>query len=273
MRLPLRAAFVPALVALLAVALAPRAPAEETFKDGPRRARGTSVEYRKAIAEIEKIAKSKPPSEATGVFNDGGLKSGAELPAKGFGYRLASPARKTHSGTDAMIFGLIEISALLQERRPGSPWLSIGDISGPEGGKLDPHINHQDGQDLDLAFLYCNAKGEPVDRGWLKCDAEGKTKNPQAVFDTARNFEMLRLWLESPYFGGCEWILFYDGGKKLLVDHGRALAKRPAKSARAAAEAAAIDKVTTELAGLLRQPESSPHDDHFHIRLRGKQKQ
>ncbi len=257
-----------ACIALAAVALA---------EDAPRRARGRSPEYRKAIADIEAIAKGKPPSEATGVYHDGGIKNAAELPEKGFGYRLVAPKRKTHFGTDAMVFGLIELSALLQERRPGSPWLSIGDISGPEGGKLAPHINHQDGQDLDISFLYCNAKGEPIERSWLKCNAEGKSSQNGVAFDAARNFEMLRLWLESPYFGGCEWILVYDPLKKLLLDHGRAAAAavRPAgksEKARAAAvaEVQAIEKVTAELTKLCRQPESSPHEDHFHVRLLGR---
>lgn len=214
------------------------------------------------------MAKRKPPSRASGTVMDGRLENAAELPAKGFGYRLAAPARKTHFGTDEMVYGLLELSALVQERRPGSPRLSIGDISGPEGGKLAPHINHQDGQDLDLAFLYATTKGEPADRGWLKCDAEGKTKQAAIVFDVARNFEMLVLWLESPFFGGCEWILVYEPIEKLLVAHGRDLATRAA--ARSPARAEAIEKVTGELEKLMRQPESSPHDDHFHIRIRRK---
>jgi hypothetical protein len=228
----------------------------------PRRARGQSPDYKKAIQTVEALAKAKSPSIATGTYNDGGLVHPSELPAKGFGYRLASPGRKTHFGTDEMVFGLIELAALIQEKRPGSPWLSVGDISGPEGGTLKPHVNHQDGQDVDLAFLYCTTEGAPVDRGWLKCGADGKTKTPSVVFDVARNFELLVLWLESPYFGGCDWILCYDPLKKLLVEHGRELARKRPKSAEA------ITKVTDELQKLLREPSSSPHDDHFHIRLK-----
>ena len=255
------------LPVLALLALVPLAALAE---DGPRRARGRSPEYRKAAAEIEAIARSKPPSESTGVFNAGGLRNAAELPAKGFGYRLVSATRKTRFGTDAMVYGLMELAALIQERRPGSPWLSIGDISGPEGGKLAPHVNHQDGRDLDLSYFYCTPKGEPTDRSWLRCDAAGKTRFAAVQFDTARNFELLRLWLESPYFEGCEWILVADPLKKLLVEHGRAAAKRPpGKGAAAAAEAAAITAITDELEKLMRQPASSPHDDHFHIRIRG----
>lgn len=242
-------------VALLAgLALAEDAPA--------KKARGKSREYREAIRTIETMARAKPPSVALGTFNDGRLRHAAELPARGFGYRLAAPRRPTHFGTDEMVFGLIELAALMQEKRPGSPWLSVGDISAKDGGKLAPHINHQDGQDVDLAFLYCDpASGRPVDQGWLKCDAEGRTKKANAVFDVERNFEMLVLWLESPYFGGCEWILVHEPLEKLLVAHGRALAKKVPK------RAAESEAVTSRLEELMREPESSPHDDHFHIRL------
>ncbi len=246
-------------VAFAALAwIGPAALAEDPPKLSPR---GKSKEYREALKTISTLAKAKKPSVASGMVTDGKLHDPAELPAKGFGYKLASPKRKTHFGTDEMVFGLIELAALLQEKHPGSPWLSIGDISGPEGGKLEPHMNHQDGQDLDLAFFYCTAKGEPADRGWLKCEETGKTKSG-VVFDVARNFELLWLWLESPIFGGCEWILVYEPLEKLLVAHGHELAKKHPKSAEK------IEQVTAELEELMREPSSSPHADHFHIRLK-----
>jgi penicillin-insensitive murein DD-endopeptidase len=244
-----------ATMAVAAVAAAEDAPARP-------KPRGSSKEYRAALATIEALSRAKKaPSRATGTYFDGGLENAAELPVKGSGYKLVSTTRPTRYGTDEMVFGLIELAALLQERRPGSPGLSIGDISGPTGGKLAPHINHQDGQDLDLAFFYRGGAGQPMHVGWLKCDAEGKTKRPGVTFDVERNFELLVLWLESPWFGGCDWILIYDPLKKLLVEHGRALEKKMPKHAET------IRKHTDELERLMRQPESSPHDDHFHIRL------
>jgi penicillin-insensitive murein endopeptidase len=227
-----------------------------------RRPRGASKEYREALVAIDALLRAKPPSRSTGTYTKGGLENGAELPAKGFGYRLADAKRGTHTGSDAMVAGIMELAALLQERHPGSPWLSIGDISKPGGGKLDPHINHQDGCDCDLAFLYCTAEGAPCDKGWLKCDAEGKTKLAAASFDVARNFEMLTLVLESPWFGTLDWIFVHEPLKKLLVAHGRELAKKTPKAAER------IDAITAQLEKLLREPESNPHDDHFHIRVK-----
>jgi murein endopeptidase len=242
-----------AVVALAAAAASVRAAGEP---------RGRSPDYRAAIAKIETMARAKEPSLSTGTVSKGGIKNAAELPAHGVGYRLASAERKTHFGTDEMVFGIIELAAFMQERRPGSPWLSIGDISQREGGKLDPHLNHQDGRDVDVAFLYCTAKGEPTEKGWLKCDATGATKNAGVVLDVARSFELCSLWLDSPYFGGCEWIFVYEPLKKLLVAHGHALAKERPR------EADAIEKRTAELEKLWREPTSSPHDDHFHFRLK-----
>jgi penicillin-insensitive murein endopeptidase len=242
------------------VAIAAVAAAGASAGGGP--ARGASAEYRKAIAAIDALQRAKEPSVSTGTISKGGIKNAAELPAHGYGYRLASTTRKTHFGADEMVFGLIELAAVIQERRPGSPWLSIGDIGLKEGGKLDPHINHQDGRDCDLAFLYCDPSGTPIERGWLKCDATGATTNKGVVFDTARNFEMLSLALESPYFGGFEWIFVHEPLKKLLLAHGEALAK---KEPRRAEE---IQRHAAELEKLLREPTSSPHDDHFHLRVK-----
>jgi hypothetical protein len=261
-RPPLAASALAAL-ALLAAA-APLLRAEEV-DPLPRPVRGRSPEYKQALQAIEAIAKKKPASRSTGSVGDGAIESSAELPAKGFGYRFASPARKTHFGSDAMTYSLMELAALWQERNPRAPAFSIGDISSEKGGKLSPHINHQDGNDVDFAFLYCTEKGEPVDRGWLACDETGKTKSG-VRFDVARNFELLELWYESPFTGGFEWVLIYDPLKKLLVEHGRALEKQRPR------EAERIRLTTNALEKALRQPSSSPHADHFHARVLPRQK-
>jgi murein endopeptidase len=240
-----------ALVASVAVAQDPPHP------------RGKSKEYRDVLAEIAKMAKAKPPSVASGTVSKGHLEHACELPTPGFGYKVADPKRKTHFGTDQMTFGIMELAALLQELHPGSPWMSIGDITGPNGGKLDPHINHQDGQDVDIAYFYKDAEtGAPVDRGWMKCDDQGRVKGGKVVFDAERSFELLALWVDSPYFGGCEWILCFDPIKKILVEEGHTLARKDKK------RAAAYESATAQLEKLLTQPKSSPHDDHFHVRIK-----
>src|SRR5688572_12529075 len=82
--------------------------------DRPR-ARGKSPGYFAAIAAIESLSGSKKPSVATGTFANGGLENAAELPALGLGYRRAIPSRKAYFGTDAMVFGIMELGAVLQE--------------------------------------------------------------------------------------------------------------------------------------------------------------
>ena len=38
-----------------------------------------------------------------------------------------------------------------------TPKLYIGDISGPRGGYLRPHLSHQSGKDVDLGYYYTRA--------------------------------------------------------------------------------------------------------------------
>jgi len=260
---PPRPAAALTVAAALAAIVAAQAPLPRAHAGDPPAppARGRSAEYRQAVQAIEAVKKKKPAAVSTGDYTDGGIENAAELPVKGFGYRLVSATRKTRFGSDGMVFGLIEVAALLQERRPKSPWLSIGDISSEKGGKLSPHINHQDGCDVDMSFLYCTEKGEPMERTWLKCDDQGKAKG-NVRFDAARNWELLDLLVTSPYTGGCEWIFVYAPLKKLVVEHGRALAKANPK------KADAINASTDVLEALLREPTSSPHADHFHIRVK-----
>src|SRR5438270_909241 len=83
-------------------------------------------------------------------------------------------------------------------------------------------------------------------RGSSKGDEKGATSKPGVLSDLERNFEMLSLWLESPYFGGCEWIFVHEPLKKLLVAHGHELAKKSPRAAEA------IEKHAAELEHLLR---------------------
>lgn len=55
--------------------------------------------------------------------------------------------------------GFIATAITAVERRyPGSPLLLIGDISRPDGGRLNRHRSHQAGRDVDLGFYYLHGE-------------------------------------------------------------------------------------------------------------------
>jgi murein endopeptidase len=61
-------------------------------------------------------------------------------------------------GTEETIGYVITAIESVEARYPGSPRLVIGDMSNPEGGRIDRHRSHQTGRDADVGFYY--ARGE-----------------------------------------------------------------------------------------------------------------
>jgi murein endopeptidase len=71
----------------------------------------------------------------------------------------------------------------VDEIYPGSPPVSIGDISDSQGGRLNRHISHQAGRDADIGFYYKNGRGR-----WY---AAGTAAN----LDLPRNWALIRALL------------------------------------------------------------------------------
>ncbi len=104
------------------------------------------------FAQIERMRKSKQPSFSGGSLTSGLLKNPAELPASGgVGYYLAHSTRGSNFGNDRLVYGLMMLSARLQETLGEHSYhrLCVRDMSSKAGGKIQYHINHQMGLDAD----------------------------------------------------------------------------------------------------------------------------
>jgi penicillin-insensitive murein endopeptidase len=64
-------------------------------------------------------------------------------------------------GTAETIEYLVTAIESVEARFPGSPHVVIGDLSRPDGGRLNRHRSHQAGRDADIGFYY--ARGEAPD--------------------------------------------------------------------------------------------------------------
>jgi murein endopeptidase len=64
-------------------------------------------------------------------------------------------------GTAETIGYLVTAIEAVEARFPGSPRVVVGDLSRPDGGRLNRHRSHQAGRDVDLGFYY--ARGEAPD--------------------------------------------------------------------------------------------------------------
>jgi len=217
-------------------------------------------------ALIKKMKAAKPPSRSSGTLRDGKLELGAELAkAEGVGYVVFHPERDTNFGADRMVYGLMRLGVEMIERLGAQPHhrLLINEMSSASGGMQKRHINHQMGLDVDLGLYSTNRQGRADRARWVKFDKDGKSTKGTVLFDAARNWELVTAILESETFGEIRALLLADWLKGKLLAHAR---ERLAKTRNPKA-AVTLKKLIERSEKLIRQPTSSPHDDHIHLSL------
>lgn len=221
--------------------------------------------------QIKTMAQAKKPSQSLGTLTNGQLKHAATLPVKGLGYSLRYPERKTNYGSDRMIFGLMEVGAHLHESlgEEDVHRLWINDISSRNGGKLKSHINHQMGLDVDLQFFISDLKGHPLRSRWMDFDENGLNtgnkyyKKGTRRFDVRRNWILVSHLLENKRFGSIRALLVADWLKKMLINHAKTTLQSIKDQNEKKRQLSLIEKAKK----YLRQPKSSPHNNHFHLSL------
>ncbi len=104
--------------------------------------------------EIENLVLHQPEKlgpASLGRPNSGALYGGLVMPT-GEQWKLVN-ARETW-GTQETVDYLSHTISEVNKRHPGTPIINIGDISGKNGGHLNPHHSHQSGRDVDIGFYY-----------------------------------------------------------------------------------------------------------------------
>jgi murein endopeptidase len=78
-------------------------------------------------------------------------------------------------------------------RFPGSPRVVIGDISRPDGGRLNRHKSHQAGRDIDVGFYYL--AGEAPDFRVVRASSRSRRRPAGPQLDLARTWALMRAFL------------------------------------------------------------------------------
>jgi len=132
----------------------------------------------------------------------------------------------------------------VEEIYPGSPPVSIGDISDSLGGRLNRHVSHQAGRDVDIGFYYKNGRG-----GWY-------TAGSAANLDLPRNWALIRALLLCT---DVETILLDNRIQRLLYAHALSLGE----------DKAWLDRVFRFVKGAkeARICHASGHRNHYHVRF------
>jgi hypothetical protein len=220
----------------------------------------------RVLAEIQRMHETKPPSRSSGTLRDGLLENPAELPKPGgIGYFIHHPDRDTNFAADRMVFGLMHLGLAMHERLGPEPHhrVLINEISDRDGGKQKRHINHQMGLDVDLGFYATDQEGNPVPARWLKFDEDGLSPKKELRFDAERNWVLLESIFENESFGEIRAVLLASWLKEKLLTHAEVVAAEADE-----AEAKRLKNLIRRAEELIRQPESSPHDTHFHLSLK-----
>ncbi len=220
----------------------------------------------RVMEEIQRMREAKPPSRSSGTLRDGRLENPAELPKPdGIGYFISHPDRDTNFGADRMVFGLMRLGLAMHEGLGPEPHhrVLINEISDRDGGKQKLHINHQMGLDVDLGLYATELEGNAVRARWLKLDEDGLSPKKKLRFDAERNWVLVESILENETFGEIRAVLLARWLKKKLLAHAEALAAEAE-----GAEANRLKGLIRRAEELVRQPESSPHDTHFHLSLK-----
>ena len=208
-------------------------------------------------AGLRDLLQTPAGSLSYGTTNSGKLLGGERIGLKGKGWKFLERvrSRKTNYGTAEMVNTLTRLAAHVHGLWPKAP-LSLCNISLHEGGKTPWHASHRAGRDVDILFYARDRRGRSRGtRDFIRFNRKGTSggKRPRYTFDAARNLEVVR-WLVEDSDAKVQWIFVADWLKKQLMSEAK--------------EAGLSASVIKRLKRVMHQPQdSSPHDDHFHVRL------
>jgi LysM domain/Penicillin-insensitive murein endopeptidase len=161
--------------------------------------------------QIASTVRSDLPSlgpMSLGSPNAGALLNGVQAEATRY-YEPISPsgAWATRETLDYLSAALAKVHDAFPETAP----LALGDISGRHGGPSSPHVSHQSGRDVDIAYFYQDGAG------WY---ARGTAKN----LDLPRNWAFVRALISET---DVDLILIDHSIQALLEGYARARGEDP----------------------------------------------
>jgi penicillin-insensitive murein endopeptidase len=159
-------------------------------------------------------------------------------------------------------YGTWQLTQLLERaarrvafRLPGVR-LSLGELSGKEGGDIGGHNSHESGRDADVGFFTRLADGRPYSgTAFAEFDAAGRGLAPNGGlrFDDARNWELVSKLVDDNE-ARVQYIFVSRGIRQRLL--------REALRSKAPAEV-----ISRAQAVLVEPAHGNPHRSHFHVRI------
>ncbi|GMV42704.1 MAG: hypothetical protein AMXMBFR64_44200 [Myxococcales bacterium] len=196
-------------------------------------------------------------SYSVGTASDGYVVGGVEMALAGDSWKFipSVAARQTNFGTPQIINAITRAAESVRERWPDALML-VGNLGRQEGGDIVQSVSHNSGRDADVAFYVTDGDAESCTlEHFALMDKAGRQINCSGTqrFDPERNWHFVRHLLTDPG-AQIQWIFISTPLREILLDQAR--------------KEGADDELYRMAAAVLHQPrDSSPHADHFHIRV------
>lgn len=206
--------------------------------------------------QIEILSPSTDPNDPSqgeveqsrGFYSNGSVVSSSALPLEGRGYIKIMRPRERWFGSTDLIYLITQSAKQMAAQFPNHrDSVQIGDMGARNGGFVSGHNSHQNGLDVDIAFIRKNETMQEVSdtSGFReKFVQSGKVTNN---FDLVRNWTLAKLMVAT---GRPQRIFVNPVIKKAFCD----LARRSGE-------------LISEAETLRRLRPYSGHEDHFHVRL------
>lgn len=199
-------------------------------------------------------------SGSVGTPQAGVLTHGVELPVRGPGFRRYRPRSPNYWGNPRLIAGITHAAQVVDRAYPGTAPLLVGDLSARRGGKIPGHRSHQSGRDIDLLFYVTTPSGASIHSpGFVPLDSDGLGQVPGADeptyvrLDVERNWLLVKTLIELDALR-VQWLFASRDVEALLIEY-------------ALARGEPLELVWRAATVLLQPGDSSPHADHFHMRI------
>ncbi|HEY8431025.1 MAG TPA: penicillin-insensitive murein endopeptidase [Sandaracinaceae bacterium] len=193
-------------------------------------------------------------SRSIGVPDRGRLRDAVELTA-GPHVVLREGRRQAWFGTRELVDVIRHAAAEVARAHAGSRLL-VGDLSGPNGGRLSPHRSHRSGRDADVGFYLVDEEGRPAEPPRfvrLRRDGCGRIGEARYCFDAARNWTLLVALLTHPV-ARVQYVLVAPDIRRRVLEEGE----------RRGAPPELIERVRIATAP---HTGSHSHRSHFHVRI------
>jgi penicillin-insensitive murein endopeptidase len=193
-----------------------------------------------------------------GVPHLGVQTDAVQLPTRGAGFVRFRPLGRHYWGLPRLVNAIEAAASYVADAVPGGAPLVVGDLSARTGGKIQGHNSHRSGRDVDLLYYVTSPAGVPLEsRGFVPLEGDGLGYVPETGefvrVDLVRQWQLVKFLLTTREVG-VQFMFMSRSLEALLIEY-------------ALARAEPLELVHRAQSVLFQPTDSTPHDDHMHLRI------